>query len=354
MKKIILSTYTFQPDIGGVASNTLSIAEAFIAQGFDVTVVTLTNEHWDGNDKINIIRNPSPLQLVKLYWHADWVLFSNLSAKLCWPATFMNKVFALHHHSSSAFSRPAAKGIGSYIKRYIEDKVIAKSIHFVNSEFTKKDAGVFFDNLPTYITYPILKNTTVPEHIVDQYTERKNAVFVGRIEIEKGVSYLLDNIETIKEILDIDKLTFVGSGALLTSLQEKNISGANFIGAVDLTQVHSLMEKSEYVFVPSIWQEPFGMVAVEGLSSGAVVISSDRGGLPEAVGDVGELFDLSSLTSFKDALKRAKTKRNAYLNRRTLLTHIDSVNGHMDQFSSSKVINVIINGLKDADNKGPK
>jgi len=352
MKKIILSTYTFLPDIGGVASNTLTIAEAFISQGFDVTVVTLTNENWNGNDKIKVVRNPSPFQLVKLYWGADWILFSNLSAKLCWPAVFINKAFALHHHSSSAFSRPTPKGIGSYVKRYIEDKVITKSIHFVNSEFTKKDAGNFFSNLTTYITYPILKNTSVPSHVVDKYNERRNAVFVGRIETEKGVSFLLDNIEIIREMLDVDELTFVGSGTLLASLKQKSIKGANFIGSVDLAEVHSLMEKSQFVFVPSIWQEPFGMVAVEGLSSGAIVISSNRGGLPEAVGNVGELFDLSSLDSFKDALKRAKTKRTEYLNRESLSMHINSVNEHMNQFSANKVIDVIIKGLRSADNKG--
>lgn len=354
MKKIILSTYTFLPDIGGVASNTLTIAEAFIAQGFDVTVVTLTNENWNGNDKIKIIRNPGLLQLVKLYWSADWILFSNLSAKLCWPAVFINKVFALHHHSSSAFFRPNPKGISSYVKRYIEDKVITKSIHFVNSEFTKNDAGDFFNNLTTYITYPILKNTTVPAHVVDKYNERRNAVFVGRIETEKGVSFLLDNIQIIKEILDVDELTFVGSGTLLSSLQQKHISGAKFIGSVDLAEVHSLMEKSQFVFVPSIWQEPFGMVAVEGLSSGSIVISSDRGGLPEAIGSVGELFDLSSLASFKGALKRAKIKRSEYLNREKLSVHINSVNEHIDQFSANKVINVIIKGLRIADNEGSK
>jgi glycogen(starch) synthase len=354
VKKVILSSYTFLPDIGGVATNTLTIANAFISQGYDVTVVTLTSEYWAANSNITVIRNPSLPQLLKLYWQADWILFSNLSAQLCWAAVFMNKKFGLHHHSSSAFNRPKTIGVVSNIKRFIENKIISKSIHFVNSEFTKQDGGNFFEKLPTYITYPIVEYTKVPEHIIGGYPAKKNAIFVGRIEIEKGVSYLLEHIDIIKQSLNIDELTLVGSGSLLNSLQKQKLKGVKFTGAVDLATVHKLMAEAAYVFVPSIWQEPFGMVALEGLAAGAVVISSDRGGLPEAVGDTGVLFDLDSEVSFREALLHSKRKRDNYLNRNLLLKHVDAVNRHMERFSSYKVINIIINAFNDSDNNSTK
>lgn len=351
MKKIILSTYTFLPDIGGVATNTLTIAEAFIEKGYDVTIVTSTPERCEYDDQMKIVRSPSSLELFKLYIKADWILFSNLSVKLCWPVVFMKNKTALHHHSSSAFNRLKKNGIVSSVKRLIENRVISKSIHFVNSEFTKKDGGDFFEKLPTYVTYPIVQNTIITKHIIDRYSEKKNAIFVGRLEVEKGVLHLLQHIEIIKEILKVEELTLVGGGSLLSSLQKKNVKGVNYLGAVDLVTVNKLMEESAYVFVPSIWQEPFGMVALEGLASGAVVISSDRGGLPEAVGDTGILFDLESETSFRTALERAKIIRDGCLTSNFLSEYADLANTHMDQFSSDKVIDVIINAINDSDSK---
>ncbi|MCG6201914.1 glycosyltransferase family 4 protein [Psychromonas antarctica] len=346
MEKIILSTYTFLPDIGGVATNTLTIAEAFIAKGYDVTVVTLTTECCEYDNRMKIVRAPNFLQLVKLYLSADWILFSNLSTKLCWPAVLINKKFALHHHSSSAFNNSTPSGVIQIIKRLIENKVSAKSIHFVNSEFTKKDGGAFFDNLKTYLTYPIVQNTKVTTDIVDIYASKKNALFVGRIETEKGVSFLLENFEFIKKYLNIDSLSFAGDGSLLKSLKEKNIKGIEFVGAVDLTTVHQMMRKSAYVLIPSIWNEPFGMVAVEGLASGSVVISSDKGGLPEAVGNHAALFDFDSTESFIDALKEAESIRErCIVDSERLLNYVESVNEHMDAFSKSNVINIMINAL---------
>tara|TARA_R110001583_G_scaffold150543_1_gene302545 strand:- start:1578 stop:2651 length:1074 start_codon:yes stop_codon:yes gene_type:complete len=350
-KKIVISTYTFLPDIGGVATNSLTIAEAFIAKGYDVTVVTLTGEKSDYDGKIKVVRKPNLFTLMKLYFYADWILYSNLSVKLCWPAIFLHKTSALHHHSSSAFSRSNVSGMSGYMKRYVENKVISKSIHFVNSEFTKTDAGCFFDKRQAHITYPIVQKTKISERIVNKYKERNGAIFVGRIEKEKGVSYLLENINLIKEKLNVKEITFVGDGTLLETIKENKPNGTNFVGAVDLNRVHELMEKSEYVFVPSIWQEPFGIVAVEGLASGAIVISSDRGGLPEALGDLGELFDFDSTNSFEDALKNAKIKKEKLLGKQSLLEYIESVNIHMEKFSSSKVIQVIINALTDEDKK---
>lgn len=346
MKKIILSTYTFLPDIGGVATNTLTIAKAFISKGYDVTVVTLTEEHCEYDDSMKIVRNPSLLQLFILYWKADWVLFSNLSIKLCWPALLMQKEFALHHHSSSAFKCVNKRGLGSKIKKIIESHVILKSIHFVNSEFTKKDGGTFFDKLTTYITYPIAQNTNICSDIHNDFSVKTNALFVGRIEDNKGVPFLLDNFELIKEHLNIELLFLAGDGSLLKSLKNEKIKGVNFVGAVDLSTVNNMMVKSAYVFVPSVWKEPFGMVAVEGLASGSIVISSDRGGLPEAVGNNAILFNMDSQDSFIAALKRAKKTRDHCQNcSDNLSNYVHSVNSHIASFSANNVIEIIIDAL---------
>ena len=46
--------------------------------------------------------------------------------------------------------------------------------------------------------------------------------------------------------------------------------------------------------VPSIWEEPFGIVALEGIACCETVIVTNRGGLPEAVGPCGVVVDASA------------------------------------------------------------
>ena len=47
------------------------------------------------------------------------------------------------------------------------------------------------------------------------------------------------------------------------------------------------MACSAFVLVPSLWEEPFGAVALEAVAARALVVASDRGGLAEATGDLG-------------------------------------------------------------------
>jgi glycosyltransferase involved in cell wall biosynthesis len=51
------------------------------------------------------------------------------------------------------------------------------------------------------------------------------------------------------------------------------------------------MGRAAIVVVPSRWQEPFGLVALEALACGAALICADRGGLREVAGDAAIYVD---------------------------------------------------------------
>ena len=49
---------------------------------------------------------------------------------------------------------------------------------------------------------------------------------------------------------------------------------------------------SKLLLIPSLWLESFGLVAAEGMFNGIPVLASNRGALPETIGDAGFLFDI--------------------------------------------------------------
>ena len=58
------------------------------------------------------------------------------------------------------------------------------------------------------------------------------------------------------------------------------------------------MKNASIVVIPSIWEEPFGLVAAEAMSNGACIIASKVGGIPEIIKDNGILIDKINLKNY--------------------------------------------------------
>ena len=110
---------------------------------------------------------------------------------------------------------------------------------------------------------------------------------VARLEEQKGVSYFLRALPTLRQRWPGLTVLVAGHGTLRQSLEAEaaalGVSGyTRFVGFVsDAAEIMSLMD---VVVIPSIW-EPFGMVAAEAMSVGRAVVVSRVGGLPEVVED---------------------------------------------------------------------
>ena len=66
------------------------------------------------------------------------------------------------------------------------------------------------------------------------------------------------------------------------------------------------MKTASIIVIPSVWEEPFGLVAAEAMSNGICIIASAIGGIPEIVKDNGILIqDINKLNFKLGSLKAA-------------------------------------------------
>ncbi|EKS5956247.1 lipopolysaccharide N-acetylglucosaminyltransferase [Salmonella enterica] len=131
--------------------------------------------------------------------------------------------------------------------------------------------------------------------------EKKTIFFAGRISPDKGVTLLLQAFEQLlKERNDIE-LVVVGDymskskGEKATyqrevrELAERLKPHCHMVGGVTPEEIYNYYSLADLVVIPSQFQEPFCMVAIEAMGAGKPVLVSTRGGMTEFVkeGDTG-------------------------------------------------------------------
>ena len=117
---------------------------------------------------------------------------------------------------------------------------------------------------------------------------RGGVLFVGRLVPEKGVDVLIRAMAALRERGDGSRLTILGEGAQgphLASLAKDLGVDIELRGGVGRDEVAAAMASAAVVAVPSVYREPLGLVALEAMAAGAIVVASATGGLVETVAD---------------------------------------------------------------------
>jgi glycogen(starch) synthase len=114
-------------------------------------------------------------------------------------------------------------------------------------------------------------------------------LFVGRLEYEKGAHDLIAALPRIRRAHPGTTLTIAGDGTQRDWLVEqarkrKVLKATNFVGLVDHPELLRRLHQADAVVLPSHY-EPFGIAALEAAAAGAPLVTSNVGGLGEAVID---------------------------------------------------------------------
>jgi glycosyltransferase involved in cell wall biosynthesis len=138
-------------------------------------------------------------------------------------------------------------------------------------------------------------------------------LFMGTLEPRKNVGLLLAAYrQLLSRHPDIPKLVLAGAPThdarpWLHAIGQPPLAGhVEHVGYVADSDRQRLFSEAGIFVLPS-WNEGFGLTALEAMSLGIPVVASDRGALPEVVGDAGLLISPDVEESLVSAIDRLLT-----------------------------------------------
>lgn len=296
--KILLTSNRFYPDIGGIESITEILARDFVTKGHAVLLITQSHSNCLSDQKFpfRILRQPGAWQLFTSFRWADVVFQNNLEVRQLWPVLVCRK--------------PLVIGLQTWIRTVRGRRTILQQIKLIAlrtanqliacSNAVRQDCS----SRAAVIGNPY--NSALFRH-VDGVERRQKIVFLGRLVSDKGADMLIKAFAALKS--SHWRLSVIGDGPERAALQrlaaELGIAErVDFSGALNGMALVRALNEHEVMVVPSRWREPFGVVALEGLACGCIVLASDGGGLPDAVGSAGVLFRRGDQGDLESQLSR--------------------------------------------------
>ena len=176
--------------------------------------------------------------------------------------------------------------------------------------------------------------------------KKKEILFVGRIVPEKGVDIYVDAIEPLITKFPDWNFGLIGSSKLGSNVNNSNYAQniinkfkklgpqANFYGFKDYSFVQEKMRNASIIVIPSLWHEPFGLVAAEAMSNGVAIIASNVGGIPEIVENNGILIEDINSNKIENGLTNLIENKKE----RELLQKKAWKNFRFSSFQSSKIL----------------
>jgi glycogen synthase len=227
-----------------------------------------------------------------LRW-SDVFLQNNISLRTLWPLLFVHRPLFIAHQTWIT-NPDGTTGWQHRLKRF----VLRYATSFAISR-------AIADSLPC----PSINvgNPYDDEIFTNSGEGRpKELIFVGRLVSDKGAAVLLDALKMLKTR---PQLTIVGEGPERAALEKKSgdlqlQAQVKFVGSRNGQELADLLRQHQVLVVPSLWQEPFGIVALEGIACGCVVIGSAGGGLAEAIGPCGATFPNGDAPALAAAISR--------------------------------------------------
>lgn len=240
------------------------------------------------------------------------------------------KFDVLHFHepwvpmlSSQILAKSKSANVATFHAK-LPETVLTKTIEKVITPYTKSILK-YFDSLTavstaaaTYVeTLTSRKINIIPNGIdTTKYQQKmptgielnKTILYIGRLEKRKGVKYLIKAFEQLKEHVPEATLIIAGDGPDRIKLEkytkEKQVTKVKFLGYVDEVTKLKLLNDAALLCSPARYGESFGIVLLEAMASGTVIVAGNNPGYSTVLTGTGQisLVDTKNVADFQEKL----------------------------------------------------
>jgi glycosyltransferase involved in cell wall biosynthesis len=178
----------------------------------------------------------------------------------------------------------------------------------------ERAAGTVQEVLPWGL--PDVERLPQPSPVHFRGPEPLTLLFAGQIQEHKGLVVLLRALAALRRphrLLVFGDDTTPHAAECKRLCAELRLSDrVRFLGKKPHAEMLALLgEQGHLLVVPSLWDEPFGLVVTEGMALGLPVVASNRGGPAETIrhGETGFLFASGDSTALAALLDRLEEDR---------------------------------------------
>jgi glycogen synthase len=336
--RIGIFTRTYSPNVGGLERLAEILANEFTNSGHSVSVITDVEVDDTSSDlglPYKVVRTKKFLGRFRAFQEVDVILFFNLSLVGLLSLIPASKPVVMVHQ-------------GTYHTFQITRKPLELFKRFLTL-FYQNIAGSEFVASYIFGRTVIIPNTYTMLPISKDIKRTKNFVFLGRLELEKGCMLALKAFNSVLSKYPTATMTIIGSGSERSPIEDfiesQGIGSAvTLLGTITGQELIDELSKHHTMVIPSIWDEPFGMVALYGLAYCNNVISTRVGGLPEAVGGFGMIVPPQEV-DIRDAM--FKVLAGDYRPNEMIRAQIDA---HLNRHSPKRIAEEYLTVLEKACN----
>jgi glycosyltransferase involved in cell wall biosynthesis len=340
--KILLYAHDWLPTIGGVQTITMSLARGLAGAACDVTVVTETPAGGmdDAALPFRVIRRPGWLQLWRQIREADVIHLAGPAFLPLLTGWLVGKPTVVEHHGYYAACPNAlllyhptqsvcpgyflAREYGKCVQCNAAKDGIWKSLRMLVKTFPRRwmsrratrhvspsnHAGKRVALPRTQSIYHGVAFESAAAATTPPASNPAQFAFVGRFVPEKGVAVLLRAAHHLADEGRACGLKIIGDGperkhleALTKELGLKE--RVEFTGYLEGKELGAALRDAAAIVMPSLCEEVGGLVAIEQMAEGRLLIVSDLGGLAEYVGDAGLKFAPGDAAALAACMKQA-------------------------------------------------
>lgn len=223
-----------------------------------------------------------------LHFHEPWIPF--LSRQLLQRSGSVNIATFHAKIPETLMTRTVIKVVEPYLKSVMQYLDVYTAVSESGAEYVAKLTDEPITIIPNGIDLQKYQKAAKPRR---QKGDGTTILFIGRLERRKGVKYLLRAFQLLYQDNPDAKLLIAGDGPEREKLEllaeDLKVPNVSFLGFISEELKLQLLAEADLLCSPALFGESFGIVLLEAMATGTVVVAGNNSGYIDVMQELGGL-----------------------------------------------------------------